>query len=493
MSGTYTIAVEQHQYQNVSPYDLFTPVPVGATYELQLSVDGELITFDDILHGGGGNDRLDGGLGNDILDGGAGSDTADYAAALQTVTAILAAGTATGTDVGSDTLISIENVTGGSSADQLFGDSNDNVFTGNSGADLMFGERGHDTLTGGDGADTLVGNAGGADAFGIFAQESDILDGGVGNDTLYGEFTDIISGGAGTDFLYAINAFNWSIDLGATGIEWMFADFGDDTIDASTQTAGVEIYGSGGVDTITGSAQGDLLWAGVGDDVVAGGGGADMLFGDLGSDSLSAGDGDDRLYVDSTDTVIDGGTGFDAVYITSGPGMNIDFAATHLEWAADFAGGNDTLNGPGLVVRMEAYAGGGNDIITGGTGNDFLWGEAGDDTITGGGGDDVLVAGSGADILTGGAGNDTIALTSYVFGGDASVDTVIFDAAGWGTDILYNFEVGIDKLDLRGSGATLGTVTIAGIDGAITVAFGTDLIVLNLGLSDLFGTNDIIF
>ncbi len=116
----------------------------------------------------------------------------------------------------------------------------------------MFGGDGNDTLLGGDDADTLVGNAD------IFAQESDIIDGGAGNDIINGEFTDIINGGAGTDFLYAVNSFNWSIDLGATSIEWMLAGFGDDTINAASQTVGVEVYASGGIDIVTRQLQGDM-------------------------------------------------------------------------------------------------------------------------------------------------------------------------------------------------------------------------------------------
>ena len=176
-------------------------------------------------------------------------------------------------------------------------------------------------LNGGDGNDTLVGNAD------VFASEPDTLNGGNGNDTLLGEFTDTVNGGAGTDFLYAVNSNPWSIDLGATSIEWMSAGFGNDTIDASTQTAGVTVYASGGDDVVTGSNFDDFLWGGVGNDTLTGGAGNDLLFGDLGADSLSGGAGDDTIYADSADTLIDGGTGHDVLYWTEDVAANFDMAA----------------------------------------------------------------------------------------------------------------------------------------------------------------------
>ena len=367
--------------------------------------------------------------------------------------------TITGEDVGGPTIFFTIDSGGGA-----------DIVNGGAVAETIFAGAGHDVVNGGDGNDTLVGNAD------IFAQESDTLNGGLGNDTIYGEFTDTIIGGAGTDFLYAVNSFNWSIDLGATGIEWMFADFGDDTINAATQTASVEIYGSGGIDIITGSAQGDLLWAGVGNDIVSGGGGDDMLFGDVGADSLSGGDGNDRLYVDSTDTLIDGGTGFDALYITSGPGMTFNMLASAIEFVADFANGNDTLNGTGLLADMTVYAGGGVDSITGGSGNDFLWGEAGGDFIFGSIGNDTLVGGIGADAMAGGVGTDIIYLNSGG-GTDGALDRVVF-GIGWGTDFVFDFVHGEDKLDLTAFAVNFAALVITNESGHayVHIGTGTDLI-----------------
>ena len=68
------------------------------------------------------------------------------------------------------------------------------------------------------------------------------------------------------------------------------------------------------------------------------------------------------------------------------------------------------------------YGFGGNDIIDGGAGSDSLYGDAGTDTIDGGTGDDDLRGGSGR-------------------------DTFVFNA-GFGADILHDFTVNFDSIDL---------------------------------------------
>ena len=92
---------------------------------------------DDWLYGWGGNDVLDGGADDDFLIGGNGMDTADFTSSGSGVTVDLNTGTATGN--GSDILLSIENVTGSSSADTITGDDSDNVLNGAGGADELRG------------------------------------------------------------------------------------------------------------------------------------------------------------------------------------------------------------------------------------------------------------------------------------------------------------------------------------------------------------------
>ena len=92
------------------------------------NIDG--LAGNDTINGLAGDDILRGGAGNDTLDGGTGTDTADYSDATSAVTVDLSAGTATGGS-GTDTLTSIEGVTG-SSYDDTFdftSASNNDVYT----------------------------------------------------------------------------------------------------------------------------------------------------------------------------------------------------------------------------------------------------------------------------------------------------------------------------------------------------------------------------
>jgi Ca2+-binding RTX toxin-like protein len=422
---------------------------------------------DDNLTCGGGSDFLDGGPGNDsyfiisssdviidtVSDGG-------FDSAFVSVSYVLSANASIEYLATMDATSTV--------AISLTGNSFSQTIVGNAGDNVIFGGDGSDTLIGGDGNDTLVGNDN------IFLSETDTLNGGNGNDILYVESSDIISGGAGRDFVYVVNDNAIHIDMGATSIEWISSGFGSDVIDASTQTVGVEIYSDGGNDTITGSAFDDIIWSGSGNDTVVGGDGNDVIVGDIGADSISGGNGNDSLYVDASDTFIDGGAGFDAAYITGGS-MSINMAATHLEWVADFVDGNDTIDGSGTSVNLEVYAAGGTDTVIGGSGNDFLWGGAGDDIVIGNSGNDVLVGGTGADRLTGGPGIDALYGNSGN-GGDGAVDTFVF-TPNWGTDFVFDFEHGLDKLDLTAVGITFADLTLTNTsDGHCYVSFGSNLI-----------------
>ena len=91
-----------------------------------------------MLRGYGGNDTLiDGGAANDTLDGGANVDTASYAYATQSVIVDLPGHIARGVEIGTDTLIDIENVTTGSGNDAIAGNAATNVLDGGAGIDTV--------------------------------------------------------------------------------------------------------------------------------------------------------------------------------------------------------------------------------------------------------------------------------------------------------------------------------------------------------------------
>ncbi len=147
----------------------------------------------DRLYGEAGNDTLRGGAGADILDGGEGIDTANFTGEfgitvvsrpvrteIKTgVTVDLDAGTASFSfasglfppEVVTDTLVSIENVTGTAYNDIISGDACNNVLRGQAGNDVLNGRGGDDRLVGGAGDDRLDGGEG-----------QNVLSGGTGAD-----------------------------------------------------------------------------------------------------------------------------------------------------------------------------------------------------------------------------------------------------------------------------------------------------------------------
>lgn len=127
----------------------------------------------DILSGGDGDDVLIGGAGNDILAGDQGIDTASYASSTIAIKISLALSSAqVAGNSGTDTLSGIENLIGGSAADQLTGNDLANTLDGGAGNDILIGGGGNDILIGGGGRDVLTGGAG-SDTF-FFAALKDL-------------------------------------------------------------------------------------------------------------------------------------------------------------------------------------------------------------------------------------------------------------------------------------------------------------------------------
>lgn len=135
-------------------------------------------------------------------------------------------------------------------------------------------------INGGNSADTIYGLAG-----------HDIIDGGSGNDVMYGDRSSIgtVPGGL--------------LSVGIQGYDRMRGGAGND-----------RIYGDGGNDELYGQADSDMLYGGSGNDTMWGGSGADQLWGESGNDSLIGDDdetsgGIDHLY---------GGSGNDTLYGRAG-------------------------------------------------------------------------------------------------------------------------------------------------------------------------------
>ena len=294
------------------------------------------------LDGGPGNDVLFGGLGNDALVGGEGVDTASFADTSKPIVASLSTGKSTG--AGSDTLSSIENLTGGSGKDNLTGDSQANRIDGGSGNDVLAGGAGDDSLVGGLGDDSLNGGDG-----------SDVADFSALTAAVRANLsTGKASGPAGNDTL---------VDLEG-------------------------LIGGAGNDLLIGNDAANVLTGNGGDDNISGAGGDDVLSGGYGKDLLVGGSGNDTVSYAGTSLAI-------TASLTTGTATGL--GSDTLNGVENLTGGDgaDVLTGDTQA-----------NVLIGGTGNDTLLGGDGADTLLGGAGNDRLDGGSGIDLVDGESGRN---------------------------------------------------------------------------------------
>ncbi|WP_343525506.1 cadherin domain-containing protein [Sphingomonas sp.] len=450
---------------------------IGTGYADTLTGDGGA----NILRGGAGDDALAGLGGADLLDGGDGNDMADYSASTNGVTVNLTAGTGAGGDAEGDTLISIENVTGGSGNDVLTGTSGVNILRGGAGNDVLAGLGGADVLDGGAGSNTVdygasgsavyvtLGNlrlgtplglvtsavARGGDAEGDTLTNIQNLIGSAYNDILAASLGGgKLQGGGGDDILVA-NAGADAMDGGA----------GNDLVHYGYSTGGVTVNLSTGVGS-GGFAQGDTY---VAIERVLGSSWNDVLTGDSGVNQLQGAAGSDIIEGMGGADTLDGGDGVDTVsYASSAQGVTVNLNLTTAQVSAGDASGD-------ILSNFEN--------IRGSAQNDVLTGDAGVNTLTGGAGDDVLEGGAGADTLDGGAGADTASYAGSSAG--VTVDLRVTTAQASTGDASGDVLIGIENLTgsafddiLTGDGGNnvlrggAGADTLVGLGGADTIDGG---------------------
>ncbi|MEM9089318.1 MAG: esterase-like activity of phytase family protein [Cyanobacteria bacterium P01_F01_bin.53] len=143
-------------------------------------------------------------------------------------------------------------------------------------------------------------------------------------------------------------------------------------------------------------------------------------------------------------------------------------------------GGDDILRGD-MNNRSPQGKSGGDDIIFGGDGNDRIGGKGGNDTLLGEMGDDQLWGDDGDDLLRGGKGNDT--LTGDDSSGGSGSDTFVF-AAGDGSDIITDFEVGTDFIGLA-EGLTFGSLSVTTQGADTIISIGDEQLATLLDVSGL--------
>lgn len=406
----------------------------------------------DSISAGIGNDELVGGLGKDTLDGGVGYDIASFESSKASVTVDLKKGTASGTDIGTDTLKNIEEVSAGSGNDILIASDSGNQLNGGTGNDKLTGGKGIDELLGGAGNDSLDGGAG-FDCVDYETSKSDItvnlktgtaLGADIGTDTL--KNIEVVCAGSGNDVLVAADT-------------------------------GSQLEGGSGNDLLTGGTKADTLAGGDGDDVIDAGAGDDLIIG---------GDG-------AGEDTYKGGDGVDTVKYTSAlSGIRIDLSnltgtATSIEANDASQIGNDQLLGIENIIAGN-YA----DILIGNSAANNLSGEDGNDEIVGDDGNDTLIGGKGNDTLNGGIGNDSMSggLGDDIYVVDNASDKVI-ENANQGIDTIQttlstltlnaNFEnlIFVGSAAFKGTGNTVANVMTGG-SGNDTLTGGTGIDTFNV-------------
>src|SRR5262245_60880870 len=483
--------------------------------------------FDDTLTGNSLNNVLAGGLGNDTLDGKGGIDTADYSrdhffdngdTADQVVVRLgLNGASGTGAEfkvfanpfgppfivqVSTDTLISIENVTGTAGPDTIVGNELSNTLDGRGGNDNLDGGFGDDTLIGGAGSDTasflshdttfilsreqntislgLNGADGhatrtGFNLLGLFQTESDVLrsienvtgsnhsetingneqanvlDGRGGNDILDGGLgNDTIIGGLGIDTVSYVSHDGLTplpgevngIQLGQNGGDGFFVRA--QAVSGTTTTVETDILR--GIENVTGSNASDSIVGNELDNVLDGRGGNNEFRGLQGNDTLRAGSGDDHYFFTTINGIISTGNstisdsgGNDAIFIDANTLADAQHVNNDLVLTLT-TGATVTVLDQFGSHPVEALFNGGTPLTLATS----MTGGIGSGIISGTDGNDVMDGRGGDDLLFGNGGNDRLiggTGNDHLFGG-AGNDVL---EGGEGDDVL-NGGPGNDRL-----------------------------------------------
>lgn len=417
--------------------------------------------------------------------------------------------------VGNDTLEGIHAVIGSHSADHIVGSNQSDIIAGAGGRDEIFGAGGDDILYGGqhrlDGVFSesysgssnarVFGGAGDDEITGGFF--GGVLVGGLGNDRIearnehpqksYGfqprEYVHELYGGAGDDLLIA--GEDADVLSGGEGDDWLTlgdlrntADGGDgrDMADFSDISASVKInldagfFESAGCrfdalenferaigtrhdDVLIGTNLGNFLGGGDGDDIIVGRDGKDAMAGGLGDDTFAVQQVGDEVFEKA-------GEGFDWINTwvdyrnaENVEGLNGRYAESALKLLGN--GGAERIFGSEHDDKIDGWRGddwvaglGGADYLNGGAGDDLLFGNGGDDVLRGGGGDDRMAGQSGADRFVHRAGDGDDLLVDFAVGQD------VLDLSGHGLANFYEFrvaarDVGDDVLIYLGDGGSL--------------------------------------
>lgn len=269
-------------------------------------------------------------------------------------------------------------------------------------------------------ADTLVG---------LLKEMNEVWGHGGDDDIAGGKQADTIRGGKGSDYVWAGGGDD--VVFGDTGNDKLYGTEGGDTIrggegdDWVSGGKGNDIAAGGkGNDTVNGNSGDDIMLGGSGNDTIRGSSGNDWLDGGRGNDNVFGGSGDDTVLVSSGTDVYSGGSGSDVLDFSRIVGsINVDLSKSSATFGSGGKVTTDKVKGFEVIVGNDAaghYQGADKSSTW------FIGGDAGD----------WFRGKGGSDKLTGGAGADTFAYLKK-------------DTAGGGVDTITDFQVGVDRLDMR--------------------------------------------
>ena len=398
--------------------------------------------YNDSLSGSSNNEYFLGGYGNDSIDGRTGFDRAVYSTSADDqltsgITVNLFAGTVQGdASVGTDTLRSIEGITGSDFADTyvatgygLAGASN----VGNNGTfNEVEGGAGNDNITGNGNTRVAFYNALGGVTVNLSTGTSQGTAGGdlanVGTDS----FTDV-SAVAGSAFNDAITGSNNAANTG----EEFGGRAGNDSINglggfdrAYYNNDALTVSGIN-VDLVSGNVTGD---ASIGVDTLRS---VEAIRGTSFADTYNASNfGATGFLNPATNNVgslntfneFEGLDGND--FIVGNGNTRLTFVNAADEITVDLNTGTSqgTAAGNAAAVGTDMFSG--VNAVRGSAFADVIFGNGGSNTLDGQGGDDTIRGGGGADTLIGGTGEDRFVFASVSDSTVASHDTISDFASG---------------------------------------------------------------
>lgn len=433
------------------------------------SGDDSLYGFDlkDLLYGKAGNDLLDGGSGTDTLYGGYGNDTligeldgdllyGNAGNDVMQLNSVVYHGGGKGWGGEGDDLLGAFDTgevwaNGGAGNDTLGlywynttpgAGARIDISTGSGVALSSLRNKAHFTsiehliaLTGG-GDDTVTGGAK-TDAIDVGAG-ANTVDAREGNDTVSYQLgqTNVLDGGLGDDTLI--------VHAGSSPVYFIVDLYDGDVDDGQLSSIrGFEhytVYGGSQNDIIALGNASDRARGGDGQDTILGLGGKDTIHGDSGDDHLVGGDGADALFGERGNDVLEGDAGNDRLY----GGFNND----------------------------ELYGGDGKDILSGGKGTDTLFGGAGADEFV------FLANEDGWDVIADfTSGEDKIKLTAATLGVFApplgQLQAEDLPIGGLRTDpgiFVLVYDATTDRTDLQWTDNGHGTFSLMRFEGNVSLA-----------------------